>query len=500
MERRAFFGAVLTVGLLVAATASARCFDDPADFGKVADTRVQAEMVCPCASATSHGDYRQCVAGVVSAAVASEALPPQCARNVKTCALRSICGRPGAVPCCRTNARGVTRCTIKRDASRCTAPRGGTACVSGLQSCCDACTKSGCIPTATPTITPTFTVTPTPTVPPFCVPMVGSPTNAQVPVTLAQGSPSCGPPAVAPFSGQVLDGTGAQLGQLGLGCLYTGGLPALTIPDGATAVAQVTGISGATITLGGSNGSGVRDCTKGSGPTSSCLNGAPGTDGHGACLKDSDCGHGAACAPTEHCFFGAPIPVPLDIFSVCVVNGFLADLCGSVDLTTQASTFATALTSGVYLTQNPTSPCPKCVGGTCDSGPNAGQACVGVGSLQTTLDCPPDPSTFLTRLTVVVPQLTSGTATLVADSTGKFCPNQPDVGALGFPDARQIVETGMGLTPNLNAIGTFQEALAAVFCVPKTNNPLIDNIGKFPAAGALSAAATVDLSQALPLP
>jgi hypothetical protein len=500
MKYCVLLGAVLTCGLAMPASAYVRCGDNATDFDAVAATRAQVAMQCPCAEATSNAAYRSCTAGVVSVAVASTALPPQCARQVKLCSLRSICGRPaGAVPCCRTNARGVTRCSIRRSAARCTAPRGGTACTSGFTSCCDSCTAGGCIVTPTPTITSTPTQTPTPTIPPFCIPAITAPPGAaKVPVTLAQGSPGCAFPAQPPLSGQVLDDTNMVLASLGLGCLYTGGLPPLTIPDGATTVAEVTGFSGTTLTLGGSAGSGPHDCTKGAGPGKTCLDGAPGIDNQGTCMSDADCATRGACAPTAHCFFGPPIPVPLGPLSVCVVNGFLTDLCGSVDLTTSTSTFAAALSSGVYITNNPTSPCPRCLGNMCDSGPNAGNACTPIGTLQTTPDCPPDLHTFVARLTVVVPQLTTGTSTLTADSNGVFCPGQPDPGGMGLATARVIQETGTGLTPA--GIGTFTEALAGTFCIPKTNNALIDSVGRFPAAGALSAAATVDLSQALPLP
>jgi hypothetical protein len=497
MKRRVLLGTVVLCVLAAPAGAYVRCGDTPGDLDAVAATRAQVEMQCSCADAASHAEYRSCAAGVVNAAVTSQTLPSQCARTIKLCALRSTCGRPGAVPCCRTNARGITRCSIKRSASRCTAPRGGTACVSGFTSCCDSCTGGGCIVTPTPTITSTPTLTPTPTIPPFCVPAITAPPGAaKVPVTLAQGSPGCAFPAQPPFSGQVLDGSNAVLASLGLGCLYTGGLPPLTIPDGATAIAEVTGTSGTTLTLGGSAGSGSHDCTKGAGPGKSCLDGSPGIDMQGTCVTDIDCTQRSACAPTAHCFFGPPIPIPLGPLSACVVNGFLADLCGSVDLTTQTSTFATALSSAVYITNNSDSPCPRCEGGTCNSGPNAGQACTGIGSLHTTPDCPPDLSTFVTRLTVVVPLLTTGTSTLTADSDGRFCPGQPDIGGLGLQIARTIQETGAGLTPT--GIGTFSEALAGTFCIPKTNNALIDSVGHFPAAGALSAAAIVDLSQTLP--
>src|SRR5437870_2414828 len=96
MVNRVVFVALLTSGVLGPASAYALCGDTTGDLDAVAAARGQVEMQCPCAEAISHRAYRQCAAGVVSTAVASNALPPVCVRNVKRCAARSNCGRPGA--------------------------------------------------------------------------------------------------------------------------------------------------------------------------------------------------------------------------------------------------------------------------------------------------------------------------------------------------------------------------------------------------------------------
>jgi len=227
------------------------------------------------------------------------------------------------------------------------------------------------------------------------------------------------------------------------------------------------------------------------------MNGAPGIDGHGACGKDIDCGRLGTCGPEVRCFFGPPIPVPNGTLSACVVNGFLSDLCGSVDLVTHDETLATALLSELFLTQDAASPCPLCIDGTCSGGANSGQACTPVGSLGTSQDCPPAVTTFLGTLTVVVPQLTTGTSTLTADSGGVFCPGQTAPGALGFTDARLLTETGIPLGGGGSLLST---GLAATFCVPPSGNVVLDIAAQLPAPGGFSAAGTIDLSGVLPLP
>src|SRR5689334_16892978 len=130
---------------------------EPAGADATAVTRARADIAatCNCAGATSHGDYVACARKVLQARVFAHKLSVECSRVVRRCASHSICGSPNAVTCCRTSAKGTTRCHVKRDASRCTMPPGGSACVGVYQSCCDACTSMGCAPPPTPSPTPT---------------------------------------------------------------------------------------------------------------------------------------------------------------------------------------------------------------------------------------------------------------------------------------------------------------------------------------------------------
>src|SRR5262249_38002250 len=152
----------------VARPVQARCDDDPGDADAVAATRSQIESTCHCDFAGSHSQYVQCATGVINTAVANHSLSSSCAGQVKKCTRKSTCGNPNAVSCCRTTASGKMRCSIKSNASRCVAPSGGSACMSGFSSCCDACGAGGCLATPTPTSRPT------PTLPAFCQPLVGA--------------------------------------------------------------------------------------------------------------------------------------------------------------------------------------------------------------------------------------------------------------------------------------------------------------------------------------
>ena len=163
-------GAVLAL-FLSAGVGHTRC--DPTtepDRSDVANARAAVGANCPCAEAATHGAYVRCAADQANSALGN----PSCAGFVKRCAARSTCGKPGFVTCCRTNATGVTKCTIKRDATACSAPPAGEACVGQVASCCDACTASGCATSTTTTSSTTMST-------PIC------------PTTTTLGIPNCSP-------------------------------------------------------------------------------------------------------------------------------------------------------------------------------------------------------------------------------------------------------------------------------------------------------------------
>jgi hypothetical protein len=131
-------------GLLVVAAAPsafAKCGDDPGDEAAVAAARAQAEIDCPCATATNHGQYVKCVAQVAKERSKADPslLPKNCKGVVKKCAAKSTCGKPDAVHCCVTKGN-KTKCKLAKDVAKCTAKSGVS---TGPGSCCDACSPSG---------------------------------------------------------------------------------------------------------------------------------------------------------------------------------------------------------------------------------------------------------------------------------------------------------------------------------------------------------------------
>jgi plastocyanin len=141
--------------LLSLGLARASCTDPTA----VASTRAAAALRCPCTGATNHKRYIQCVAQVAKAAAKSGTLPKQCRGSVVSCARKSTCGEPGFVTCCRTIAKGVTKCSVKPSPAKCTAPKGGSACVGAVPSCCESCAAGSCAGATTTTTTPGATTT-----------------------------------------------------------------------------------------------------------------------------------------------------------------------------------------------------------------------------------------------------------------------------------------------------------------------------------------------------
>jgi hypothetical protein len=357
--------------------------------------------------------------------------------------------------------------------------------------------------TVTPTTTPTPTAQPTPTIPAICQSQINLPPLAQVPFTVLPGSPFCGgaafnPPAAPPYSGSIEDGSGTTLADLGVGCLHAGAFDGIRLPSGSTAILDVVGVQllPPSITVGGSEGTGPFDCTRGAGPGRHCSNPAPGTDGMGACFSDVDCGGSGTCNLDANCYFGPPIPVLVGgAISICVVNAFLTDLCGQVNLLPPSADLATALSARVYLTSSQFFPCPQCIDSVCTHGKNVGEACTPIGSESTSIDCLPDDAAFLTTLTVPIESLTTGTSSL-SDPNGLFCPGQTNPGGLGLAAARTITEAG---TPPGGGGSLLSMTLGATFCVPKSGSLLVDFPAQLPGPGVVSAPGELDLSQVLPL-
>ena len=352
------------------------------------------------------------------------------------------------------------------------------------------------VPTTTVTST-TSTTTLAPGCPPPAVPMGG------VAFTIGAGTASCGGPAFVPaspgpFTGTLEDGGSNTIASLAASCLYVGGglsnsLPPAHIPDGAVSQLSVSGANGLALTLAASDGTGQIDCTRGAGPLRHCANGAPGTDSNGLCTGEADCGGGTGnCVLDANCFFGPPIPLPSPVpaTSSCVVNAIGTDACGAADLAANTSSLSVVLLSRLYLTSNQAEPCPRCVGGMCTAGQRAGLGCSGgVGTKQTSNECPPADSQYVGQLFVNPLQLSSGT-TVKTDPGGFFCPNQTTFGAFGLATTRTIREAGVSLGGGPSVLDT---TLAGIFCVPSSASPLIDNAEDIPGPAAVSVPGTLSL-------
>jgi hypothetical protein len=138
MNRR-FQGAALVaaLALLLGSSASHAKCNPTAEPDKtdIANARAAVAANCDCAGAPNHGTFVKCAGQQADATLTNKS----CKGEVKKCAAKSTCGKPGFVSCCKLTAKGKVTCAPKPDASKCKAPKGGEACASTIASCCDAC-------------------------------------------------------------------------------------------------------------------------------------------------------------------------------------------------------------------------------------------------------------------------------------------------------------------------------------------------------------------------
>jgi len=109
---------------------------------------------------------------------------------------------------------------------------------------------------------------------------------------------------------------------------------------------------------------------------------------------DTPLAAGGVCgAGTCRVFFGPPLPLSASGTPTCVVNEITAELVGTANLATGESDTSVANRALVYGGISQSRPCPTCVGGTCQGGANAGQACTIDGRSETfgdtSYDCAP---------------------------------------------------------------------------------------------------------------
>ena len=137
MERKTFRSvavlgfAVLAMGaLLRPSSATAACSAAELD---AALNDIAADCGCP--SSGGHGAYVQCG----KASLADD--PKGCRGKAQKCVSKSTCGT-NKVKCCRTTAKGKTKCEVKSSAGSCKAPKGGSA-STGAGSCCTSSSPGG---------------------------------------------------------------------------------------------------------------------------------------------------------------------------------------------------------------------------------------------------------------------------------------------------------------------------------------------------------------------
>ncbi len=141
------------------------------------------------------------------------------------------------------------------------------------------------------------------------------------------------------------------------------------------------------------------------------------------CTSTADCITGGATGPCVF-FFGPPLPLSSGAVPVCVTNEIQGAVTGTVNIEDGTAETSIALLSRVHPTGTVDKPCPNCVGGLCDGGPRAGQACTvnGVSALfgPVSLDCPPDPAANSGNLVITLPTST-GTQTKMLTTASPAC-------------------------------------------------------------------------------
>jgi len=274
-----------------------------------------------------------------------------------------------------------------------------------------------------------------------------------------------------------------------------------------------------------------------------CLTGCDATSSS-VCQASGTTGPGTANGAT----FGPPLPLFSASVAVCVVNRFEdASIQAVVDVASgafDATSTPLRLVSETY--QGTTSQvCPRCVGGRCDSGRNAGGSCVPGGRVvvsnpptvvgavyDVSSSCLPTPANLIGAPEVVLP-LTSGRVSLAGEDGSVPCPGQAhhddcgsgtctvDCGAKADPkgginqmccsNARglpcfptdpltgvgEIVRTGTIAAPapawpDPTYPKTSDGTLVAVFCIPSSNGIPVDATAGLPGPGALLLSGTIE--------
>ena len=389
--------------------------------------------------------------------------------------------RQERVRCCRTRAKGATKCRVKLPTT--CASKGGVDLGPGT------CHPNPCAAATTSTTTGATTTTTVPGHVQVLIEPLAAPASC--------GGPGYGTPASPPFSGEVDDGSGTKLADLQLACVYAGGAAAGQ-PGGGTPITN-RAYGGGRMLIDGEPGNGTLvifsasdepgplGCTRGAGPTRHCL-GASLTGSE--CTTDADCdGSPGTCQPDARCYTTEPIDYSatgISGFTVCLVNVVESDVTGTVDVATGEASYTLPLATRVYLSQ-----CPQCTDGQCSTGQNVGDACVTTEGGGTSVGCLPSDRVYFG---VIVPTLasTTGMSTMTSDATGVFCAGQPYPGAFGLAAARTIGEQGSA-AGDLRDFAPHEYTGAITGCVTPSSNTVINQSGGLPFPLAAATRATMQL-------
>lgn len=312
------------------------------------------------------------------------------------------------------------------------------------------------------------------------------------------GGPTFDPPPAPPYVGALYDAAagGSLLHDLAAGCIYFGGgastfYPAAEAPSGASYVLEAESCTGEELDVRATPASFGEDCAVGPADFKVCLT-APQV----RCTTDAECGSVAgSCAAAPRCFAAPPQTFRSVIngvrIDVCLVTPLAGDVEAVVTPTTGEMSLITPSKTLVYLTFNG---CPQCQGGICNGGPRAGLSCrVSDSPDETSLDCPPDPSTFFIGFGPRT-QAVSNDPVGMSSATGLFCPGQRNAGAFGDAAVKRIELSGFP-AGDLTDGEPHSLALLDLQCVAATGNQLVDDLSDFPGPQAVTVAGTVTLER-----
>ena len=136
---------VVALAVIAPAAATHAACDTAANAVSLAATRYLIDVTCDCAAALKPSDHAKCARPIVAARVANGALPKTCKSEALRHATKSICGRPGAVVCCRVKANGKTSHKVAKVPAMCADTPTLTTCISTYDSVPSGCSASGCV-------------------------------------------------------------------------------------------------------------------------------------------------------------------------------------------------------------------------------------------------------------------------------------------------------------------------------------------------------------------